>query len=84
MYIKFIIDNLGAFSKFTLKPSALSQHTANFNKLLEQVQLPKSEPIQLIKPVESLNHANENLTEKKSENASKENEYKHIIILNKH
>lgn len=32
---------LAAFSKFTLKPSALSQLTANFNKKLEQVPAPK-------------------------------------------
>ena len=31
-----------------LKPSALSQHTANFNKLLEQVQVPKTETLNLL------------------------------------
>ncbi len=35
-------------SKFMLKPSALSQHTANFNKLLEQVPVPKSETLNLL------------------------------------
>lgn len=38
--------------KFTLKPSALSQHTANFNKILEQVPAPKIESIELVKPAE--------------------------------
>lgn len=38
--------------KFSLKPSALSQHTANFNKILEQVPTPKVDSIELIKPAE--------------------------------
>lgn len=38
--------------KFSLKPSALSQHTANFNKILEQVPTPKLDSIELIKPAE--------------------------------
>ncbi|RMZ96396.1 ran-binding 3 isoform X2 [Brachionus plicatilis] len=38
--------------KFSLKPSALSQHTANFNKILEQVPTPKVDNIELIKPAE--------------------------------
>ncbi len=33
--------------KFTLKPSSLSQHTANFNKILEQVPVPKIDSIDL-------------------------------------
>ncbi len=39
------------FSKFTFKPSALSQHTANFNKQLEQLPAPKIESLNLAKPV---------------------------------
>lgn len=37
----YFFVNVGTFSKFSLKPSSLSQHTANFNKLLEQVPAPK-------------------------------------------
>lgn len=40
------------FSKFTLKPSALSQHTANFNKMLEQVPVPKIDSLNLVKPLD--------------------------------
>ena len=40
---------IGNFSKFILKPSLLSQHTANFNKNLEQIPLPhKLEKIDLL------------------------------------
>ena len=49
-----MIVHQGAFSKFTLKPSALSQHTANFNKLLEQVPAPKIDSLQLLKPHEPI------------------------------
>ncbi|CAF0783505.1 unnamed protein product [Brachionus calyciflorus] len=38
--------------KFTLRASALSKHTENFNKILEQVPAPKIENIELIKPAE--------------------------------
>lgn len=38
------------FSKFSLKPSSLSQHTANFNKILEEVPAPKIDQIILEKP----------------------------------
>jgi len=38
------------FSKVTLKPSSLSQHTTDFNKILEQVPVPKIESFDLIKP----------------------------------
>lgn len=63
-----------AFSKFTLKPSALSQHTANFNKLLEQIPVPKIESIQLVKPIDHINESSNDLNLKKSENNSKEND----------
>ena len=33
-----------------LKPSSLSQHTTDFNKILEQVPVPKIESFDLIKP----------------------------------
>lgn len=38
------------FAKFSLKPSTLSQHTVNFNKILEEVPAPKIESIILEKP----------------------------------
>lgn len=38
------------FAKFSLKPSSLSQHTVNFNKILEEVPAPKIESIILEKP----------------------------------
>lgn len=37
-------------SKFSLKPSSLSQHTVNFNKILEEVPSPKIDSIILEKP----------------------------------
>ena len=40
------------FSKFTLKPSSLSQHTANFNEILKQAPTPKVESLELIKSIE--------------------------------
>lgn len=40
----FLID------PFLLKPSSLSQHTINFNKILEEVPAPKIESIILEKP----------------------------------
>ena len=41
-----------AFSKFQFKPSALSQHTENFNKILEKIPAPKidSSALNLAKP----------------------------------
>lgn len=38
------------FAKFSLKPSSLSQHTVNFNKILEEVPSPKINSIILEKP----------------------------------
>ena len=38
------------FAKFSLKPSSLSQHTINFNKILEEVPAPKIDSIILEKP----------------------------------
>lgn len=39
------------FAKFSLKPSSLSQHTVNFNKILEDAPSPKIEQIILEKPI---------------------------------
>jgi hypothetical protein len=38
---------------FTLKPYSLSQHTVNFNTILEQVRVPKIDPLELVKPLEN-------------------------------
>lgn len=34
-------------SKFVLKPSSLSKHTSNFNKMLEQAPVPKLDASEL-------------------------------------
>lgn len=63
--------------KFTLKPSSLSQHTANFNKILEQVPVPKIEPLELVKPIEiklETQKKEENNQENKSEKENTQTE----------